>query len=84
MEQLFKQHAPHIEVFPPEGSGLPSEFAESGPSLVKAFVPATTSQGEMKQEELDDVLLMYDNDDEQAPLTDHFGQMALDPEGHLR
>lgn len=84
MEQLFKQHAPHIEVFPPEGSGLPSEFAESGPSLVKAFVPATTSQGEMKQEELDDVLLMHDNDDEHAPLAEHFGQMALDPEGHLR
>jgi hypothetical protein len=81
MEQLFKQHAPHIEVFPPEGSGLPSELAQSAPSLVKTFVPATTG---MKQEELDDALLMHDNDDEHVPLTEHFGQMALDPEGHLR
>ncbi len=84
MEQLFKQHAPNIEVFPPEGSGLPSEFAQSGPGLVNSFVPATTSQEEMKQEEPDDVLLMHDNDDEHVPLTEHFGQMALDSEGHLR
>lgn len=84
MEQLFKQHAPHIEVFPPEGSGLPSEFSQSGPGLVKTFVPGTNSQVEMKQEELDDSLLMHDNDGEPAPLTEHFGQMALDSEGHLR
>jgi hypothetical protein len=42
------------------------------------------SQVELKQEELEDVLLMDDNDDEHAPLTEHFGQMALDSEGHLR
>jgi len=84
MEQLFKQHAPHIEVFPPEGSGLPSEFAKSATGLVNTFVPATTPQVGMKQEELDDTLLTHDNDDEHAPLAEHFGQMALDSEGHLR
>jgi len=84
MEQLFKQHAPHIEVFPPEGSGLPSELAQTAPGMIKTFAPVTTSQLELKQEELDDMPLMHDNDDEDAPLTEHFGQMALDPEGHLR
>ena len=84
MEQLFKQHAPHIEVFPPECSGLPSESAKSATSLVDTFVPATTPQVGMKQEELDDTLLMHDNDDEHAPLAEHFGQMALSSEGRLR
>lgn len=82
MEQLFKQHAPHIDVFPPEGSGLPTEFPQAAPSLVKTFVPSTTV--ELKEEELDDMALVHDDDDEHVPLTDHFGQMALDAEGHLR
>jgi len=38
----------------------------------------------MKQEELDDTLLMHENDDEHAPLAEHFGQMALDSESHLQ
>jgi len=85
MEQLFKQHAPHIEVFPPEGSGLPPEFAQAAPSMVNTFVPPATSQAvELKQEELDDMPLVHDNDDEYVPLAEHFGQMALDAEGHLR
>lgn len=85
MEQLFKQHAPHIDVFPPEGSGLPTEFAQAAPSLVQTFVPPTTSYPvELKQEELDDMSLVHDDDDEQVPLTEHFGQMALDAEGHMR
>ena len=85
MEQLFRLHAPHIEVFPPTGSGLPPEFAHAAPGIVNTFVPPTASQAvELKQEDLDDMLLMHDNDDEQAPLAEHFGQMALDAEGHLR
>jgi len=50
--------------------------------LVKTFVPSTTV--ELKEEELDDMALVHDDDDEHVPLTDHFGQMALDAEGHLR
>ena len=38
----------------------------------------------MKQEELEDMLLMHDNDDKHAPLAEHFGQMTLDSESHLR
>lgn len=85
MEQLFKQHAPDVEVFPKEGSGLPSQMAKNVPVL--ASFPSATSQPESSgagdtEDDLD--LLSQRKREDEGILSDHFGQMALDAEGHLR
>lgn len=76
MEQLFKQHAPHVEVFPKEGSGLPPHMAKNVPVLAP-FPSATRADTSVDRD--DD--LEAKHEDEHV-LTDHFGQMAIDAEGH--
>lgn len=83
MEQLFKQHAPDVEVFPKEGSGLPPHMAKNVPVL-NPF-PSATRPSEMplgKEDDLD--VLSHGKKEDESILSDHFGQMALDAEGHLR
>lgn len=83
MEQLFKQHAPNVEVFPQEGSGLPPHMAKNIPTLLpfpSATRPAVDASGQ--EDDLDTLGQVKHEDD--GTLSDHFGQMALDAEGHLR
>lgn len=83
MEQLFKQHAPDVEVFPKEGSGLPPHMAKNIPTLVPFTSATRPAQAPTTKEDDLDVLSHVKHEDE-STLTDHFGQMALDAEGHLR
>ncbi|KAG8820684.1 hypothetical protein FRC17_010075 [Serendipita sp. 399] len=83
MEQLFKQHIPDVEVFPKEGSGIPLQMAKNIPAL-NPFPSAAQPQDDtlVKEDDLD--VLSHVKREEESTLTDHFGQMALDAEGHLR
>lgn len=84
MEQLFKQHAPDVEVFPAEGSGLPPQMAKNVPVLAP-FPSAIRPQDQLLAKEDDDLDdLSHPQHEDESTLTDHFGQMALDAEGHLR
>jgi hypothetical protein len=81
MEQLFKQHAPDVEVFPKEGSGLPPQMAKNVPVL-NPFPSATRpSDSDGRLDDDLDVLGQVKHEDE-SNITDHFGQMAIDAEGH--
>jgi hypothetical protein len=80
MEQLFKQHAPDVEVFPKEGSGLPPQMAKNVP-LLNPFPSATRPDSDARLDDDLDVLGQVKQEDENN-LTDHFGQMAIDAEGH--
>jgi len=80
MEQLFKQYAPDVEVFPKEGSGLPPEMAKNIPAL-SPFPSATRPESDAQLDEDLDVLGRVKHEDENN-LADHFGQMAIDAEGH--
>jgi hypothetical protein len=84
MEQLFKQHAPNVEVFPKEGSGLPAHMAKNVPVLApfpSAIRPPEQSLGN-STDDLD--ALSHIHHEDESTLAEHFGQMALDAEGHLR
>ncbi|KAG8858883.1 hypothetical protein FRC20_011924 [Serendipita sp. 405] len=83
MEQLFKQHAPDVEVFPKEGSGIPPHMAENIPVL-NPFPSAARREDDALPKEDDLDVLGHVKSEEESTLTDHFGQMALDAEGHLR
>jgi hypothetical protein len=80
MEQLFKQHAPDVEVFPKEGSGLPPQMAKNVP-VFNPFPSATRPDSDARLDDDLDVLGQVKHEDENN-LTDHFGQMAIDAEGH--
>jgi hypothetical protein len=82
MEQQFKLHAPHIEVFP-EGSGLPPNIAKNVPTLTPFPSATRPSDGANAKEDDLDVLAPVKHEDENN-LTEHFGQMTLDAEGNLR
>lgn len=84
MEQLFKQHAPDVEVFPKEGSGLPPHMAKNVPVLAP-FPSAIRPQEQSLGNNADDLdILSHVHHEDESALADHFGQMALDAEGHLR
>lgn len=83
MEQLFKQHAPDVEVFPKEGNGIPPQIAKNIPVL--APFPSASRPPESSSAKEDDLdVLGQDKYEDESTLTDHFGQMALDAEGQLR
>jgi hypothetical protein len=84
MEQLFKQHAPNVEVFPKEGSGLPPHMAKNVPVLAP-FPSALRPPEQSLANNADDLdVLGHVHYEDESTLADHFGQMALDAEGHLR
>ena len=83
MEQLFKQHAPDVEVFPKEGSGIPPQMAKNIPTLATfTSVARAPDAPTVKENDLD--VLSHVKQEDESTVTDHFGQMALDAEGHLR
>ncbi|PVG01042.1 hypothetical protein CPB86DRAFT_805498 [Serendipita vermifera] len=83
MEQQFKLHAPHIDVFPKEGSGLPPNMAKNVPTLAPFPSATKPPDGANAKEDDLDVLAPVKHEDENH-LTEHFGQMTLDAEGNLR